>query len=452
MIQVSTRADCAYEETLDTIAVRDEENRPLPRSYLYVPGTAPERFDKAIASGADAVILDLEDAVPLAAKARARQNVVDFLSQHRADTGVELWVRINPGHLGEEDLSSLGTGYSLTGIVLAKAGLTDLERVADTQLNNSLLVSPLIETPEAVRRIDDLLRVPRVARVQLGEYDLCAAVGLDPGPDESETAWARNQIVFACAGAGSTPPVAPVSINIHDLDALQVSTERARRQGFFGRACIHPSQVALVHKVFTPSVRAIDEAQQMLERFEAGLAAGRGAIVDKSGRIIDEAVVRSARRTLSTSQQPTTDMYKHEKKMRHSQLGEIASAGQDSMMSSTYKGYRFPREIIAHCVWLYHRFPLSYREVEVLMRARGVDVSYETIRTWCAAFGPEYAAALRRRAPRPDDRWHLDEVSLKINGKRQYLWRAVDQHGNVLDILLQTNRDEKSATRFFASR
>ena len=99
----------------------------------------------------------------------------------------------------------------------------------------------------------------------------------------------------------------------------------------------------------------------------------------------------------------------------------------------SYKGHRYPAEIIAHCVWLYHRFPLSFREVEELMLVRGVIVTYETIRQWCAKFGPDYAAGLRRRQPRPGDKWHLDEVFLTINGRRQYLWRAVDQDGNVLD-------------------
>ena len=116
----------------------------------------------------------------------------------------------------------------------------------------------------------------------------------------------------------------------------------------------------------------------------------------------------------------------------------------------SYKGHRFPAEIIAHCVWLYHRFPLSFREVEELMLVRGVIVSYETIRQWCAKFGPIfYAAGLRRHQPRPGDKWHLDEVFLTINGRRHYLWRAVDQDGNVLDILVQPRRDAKAAKRFF---
>jgi putative transposase len=115
----------------------------------------------------------------------------------------------------------------------------------------------------------------------------------------------------------------------------------------------------------------------------------------------------------------------------------------------SYKGFRFPAEIISHCVWLYYRFPLSFREVEEMMLRRGVVVSHETVRQWCAKFGQTYANGLRRRRARPGDKWHLDEVFITINGQRQYLWRAVDQHGNVLDILVTARRDTRAATRFF---
>jgi putative transposase len=115
----------------------------------------------------------------------------------------------------------------------------------------------------------------------------------------------------------------------------------------------------------------------------------------------------------------------------------------------SYRGFRFPPEIISHCVWLYHRFSLSLRDVEELMLERGIEVSHETIHQWTRRFGPAYAAALRRRRPRPGDKWHLDEVFVKINEVRKYLWRAVDQDGNVLDILPQNRRDEAAARRFF---
>ncbi|MFJ1551923.1 IS6 family transposase [Streptomyces sp. NPDC088246] len=116
--------------------------------------------------------------------------------------------------------------------------------------------------------------------------------------------------------------------------------------------------------------------------------------------------------------------------------------------SPSYRGHRYPVEVISHCVWLYFRFPLSFREVEELMLERGVIVSYETIRRWCLKFGQQYANSLRRQ-PRPGDKWHLDEVFVKINGELKYLWRAVDADGNVLDILAQGRRDKAAARRFF---
>ncbi|WPW27266.1 IS6 family transposase [Streptomyces atratus] len=105
--------------------------------------------------------------------------------------------------------------------------------------------------------------------------------------------------------------------------------------------------------------------------------------------------------------------------------------------------------MISHCVWLYFRFPLSYREVEELVLQRGVIVSCETVRRWCRKFGQAYADGLRRRRPRPGDKWHLDEVFIRISGELKYLWRAVDQDGNVLDILVQGHRDKAAARRFF---
>ncbi len=110
----------------------------------------------------------------------------------------------------------------------------------------------------------------------------------------------------------------------------------------------------------------------------------------------------------------------------------------------SYRGYRNPAEVISYAVWLYYRFSLSLRGVEELLAERGVSVTYETIRAWCAKFGPRYAAGLRRRRARTGDKWHLDEVQLK----RHWLWRAVDKHGVVLDILVQQRRDQVAAETF----
>jgi putative transposase len=115
----------------------------------------------------------------------------------------------------------------------------------------------------------------------------------------------------------------------------------------------------------------------------------------------------------------------------------------------SYKHHRFPAEIISHSVWLYYRFCLSYRDVEELLFARGIIVTYEAIRKWCHKFGQSYANQLRRRCPRPGDKWHLDEVFLTINKERHYLWRAVDQDGSTLDILVQRRRDKHAAKKFF---
>ncbi|WP_406723895.1 IS6 family transposase [Streptomyces sp. GD-15H] len=130
---------------------------------------------------------------------------------------------------------------------------------------------------------------------------------------------------------------------------------------------------------------------------------------------------------------------------------ELIVPGRDSLVSSaspSYRGHRYPVEIIAHCVWRYHRFPLSFREMEELMPGRGVLISYETVRHWCAKFGQQYANGLRRRRPRPGDKWYLDEVFVKVSGELKYLWRAVDQD-TVLDILVQSRRDTAAARRFF---
>ena len=115
----------------------------------------------------------------------------------------------------------------------------------------------------------------------------------------------------------------------------------------------------------------------------------------------------------------------------------------------TYPGYRFPAEIIGHAVWLYHVFSLSLRDVELILAGRGITVTHESVRQWCLRLGAGFARKLRRRRPRPGDTWHLDEVYLRINGALHHLWRAVDQHGVVLDILVQGRRNATAAKRFF---
>ena len=117
------------------------------------------------------------------------------------------------------------------------------------------------------------------------------------------------------------------------------------------------------------------------------------------------------------------------------------------MYPTSYRRHRFPPAVIQHAVWLYLRFTLSYRDVEELLAERGLDISYESVRGWVLKFGPAIARALRRCRPRPSDRWHLDEMVVRIAGKHLYLWSAVDHEGEVLEILVQRRRDKRAAVR-----
>ncbi|GAA1793893.1 CoA ester lyase [Actinomadura chokoriensis] len=273
----------------------------LPRSYLYVPGNAPAKLGKALTRGADALIVDLEDAVPPDGKDAARRAVAAWLGSGPDTGGAELWVRVNGDAARDEDVRALAGLTALTGLVLAKtedaghvaavAGLlADLGDVAT-------LLMPLLETAGAILDVRGIARAPRVHRLQMGEVDLAADTGLDPGPDEAELAFARSMTVLASAAAGIRPPVGPVSPVTADPEALAESTDRVRRQGFVGRACIHPAQIPVVHAAFTPSARDVARAEDVLARFES---AGSGVALDAEGRLIDAAVIRLARRTLAT--------------------------------------------------------------------------------------------------------------------------------------------------------
>ena len=281
--------------------------RLLPRSHLYVPGNAGTRLSKAWASAADAVILDLEDAVLPADKPAARRAVTRWLAEaaeQQESGGRELWVRVNAGAEGLLDVHALAASAGsalVTGLVVAKATVPDLQGLADEldRTGSGWLLSPLLETAGGVLDARVIAAMPRVARLHLGEYDLCAATGIQPGPEESETAWARSMVVLASSEAGIDPPVAPVSTEVRDQERFAETTERAVRQGFVGRACIHPAQLAVVHAAFTPSTQAVEEATALLEAYDGAKASGTGAYLDREGRMVDEALARGARRTLA---------------------------------------------------------------------------------------------------------------------------------------------------------
>lgn len=262
------------------------------RSYLYVPGNAPEKLAKACDRGADALIVDLEDAVPHAGKEAARAAVAEWLAQ--GPSGPEIWVRVNPGAAGHADARAV-VGPALTGLCVAKTeSAAEIEALA-ALLDDATELMPLLESGAAVFEARAIARAPRVTRLQLGEVDLAADLGITPGPEGMELLWARSQVVAASAAAGIAPPVAPVSVETRDLVAFRRSTEALARLGFVGRACVHPAQLPVAHEVFTPSAEDLDAARSLIARYEQAATA---VFLDEAGRLVDEAVVRLARRVI----------------------------------------------------------------------------------------------------------------------------------------------------------
>ena len=271
------------------------------RSALYVPGDRPEKLAGALGRGADALIVDLEDAVAPDAKDLARRTVSGWLAGQPEPVPAEpeIWVRINPGEAGHRDLLALEPGLrAVAGVCVAKTETPDdLAAVADLLAAAPwVALCPVLESAAAVFAARELARAPRVVRMQLGEADLCADIGVDPGPDERELLWPRSQLVLASAAAGIDPPLGPVGVDFRDLDRLAETTRALRRLGYQGRACIHPAQIPVVNAVFTPSEEELDRARTLVARFEA---AGSGIVLDEAGRMVDEAVIRRARRVLA---------------------------------------------------------------------------------------------------------------------------------------------------------
>jgi citrate lyase subunit beta/citryl-CoA lyase len=280
------------------------------RSYLYVPGSAGRRLYRAADKGADSLIVDLEDGVAPAHKDSARSAAADFL-RHVA---VPTWVRVNSGDRGLADAEAVAN-YALTGIVVPKAESADQLHTIDRVLSGaearaglplgSIALSPLVESAVGLQALDALARAPRVRMLQIGEVDLAADLGLDPSPGGTELAGIRSSVVVAGRAARLEPPVAAVSVDFTDLDSFRSETDGLRRAGFFGRACIHPAQIPVVHEVFTPSPEQLDQARSVMAAMREALARGDGTATDASGRLIDEAVVRSARRMMDAARRHT---------------------------------------------------------------------------------------------------------------------------------------------------
>ena len=267
----------------------------MTRTSLYVPGDTPERFDKALASGADEVICDLEDAVAEASKADARESVASWL---RANSGAPVWVRVNnrPDLLDDDAAmirSLVADGIGLAGVVVPKA---DPDSCAIDF--GGCPVMALIESAEGVFKVYEVASVPVVTRLAIGEADLAADLGMMPSPDGLEMWPIRTRLVVASVSAGLIAPCGPVFTDLEDTQGLMATSESLRRLGFGGRSVIHPKQVAAVNAAFSPAAEEVAHAEAVMAALEEATAEGRGvAVLD--GEFIDPAVIRQARSVLA---------------------------------------------------------------------------------------------------------------------------------------------------------
>ncbi len=264
------------------------------RTFLYVPGDRPERVARALTSSADAVIVDLEDAVKPERKADARatvQSIEGLVWRY----GIELWVRINSGDMGRADLILIGELTTLTGLVLAKCESTAWITEVAEAVGALVKLSPLVESAVALRDVHELAEHARTSRLQLGEIDLLADLGASPPASAVLLDHARCALVVASVAAGIEPPVGGVHLAVDDLVSLRESGAYLQSLGFGGRALIHPSHCDITNEVFSPTEADIAWAHDVLNRLASSTA---GAVRDANGAMLDEAVVRRARRLI----------------------------------------------------------------------------------------------------------------------------------------------------------
>lgn len=269
------------------------------RSFLFVPANRPERYAKALASGADAVIIDLEDAIAPADKLAARQTLVQTIDSLEAAQRHRLLVRINAAgtswHAG--DLAALRglAGQGLGAVMVSKAeSAATLAEVA-ARAGPSCALLPLIESVAGLDAVDALAACPRVARLAFGHLDFQVDAGLACDAAELELIPVRLALVLASRRAGLAAPVDGIAPGTQDTAQLASDAARGRRGGFGGKLCIHPAQVAVVNAAFAPSAAELDRARRVVAAFEA---AG-GGVFSLDGRMVDAPVLLLARRTLA---------------------------------------------------------------------------------------------------------------------------------------------------------
>lgn len=266
------------------------------RTLLFVPGNRPERFDKALDAGADAVILDLEDAVPPAAKDEARRAVAERWSA-LAQRGVPLVLRTNPlvSELASEDIALSAALPGIAGLMCPKAEGAEPLAALHASLGGMVALLPLIESAAGLDALKSIALAPGVLRLVVGHIDFMADTGIGCDESESELAPLRFAVAMATRLAGLAPAIDGVTVQTGDDARLRADTQRSKRFGFGGKLCIHPKQVAVVHDTLAPSEAELAWARRVLE---ADAASG-GAAVQLDGRMVDLPVVLQARRTLA---------------------------------------------------------------------------------------------------------------------------------------------------------
>lgn len=269
-----------------------------PRSWLYVPGHRDDRIGKAIDSAADAVVIDLEDAVPVHAKERALANALAALDA--APPERRIWLRLNAiGSVWlDNELAELATAQTLpAGVRVPKAETP--ESVAATTDRLTCQVHAIIESAAGLLAAPAIAKChPRVTGIALGEADLAA----DLRTEADGLVWARGWIVTAARAAGLSSPVQSVWTAVEDSAGLAETSRSGRAQGFFGRSVIHPDQIGIVNQAFTPSPEEQSRARRIVECAAASQSAGESAVLDENGRFIDPAVVANARVVLDRAE------------------------------------------------------------------------------------------------------------------------------------------------------
>ena len=269
------------------------------RSFLFVPANRPERFAKALSSGSDAVIIDLEDAVAPSEKLAARGQLATAFGGFTGSDQARVVLRINAAGTPwfEEDLNLLQSlvGQGLCAAMLPKAESAVVLQQLALRLGPGCALLPLVESLAGLDAVDALASAPQVLRLAFGNLDFQADLGLACGLDEVELLPVRLALVMAARRAGLAPAIDGVTANTKDELQLQLDTARSRRGGFGAKLCIHPAQVASVNAGFAPSAAELEWARRVLAACEA---AG-GGVFSLDGRMVDAPVLRLAQRTLA---------------------------------------------------------------------------------------------------------------------------------------------------------